>query len=1217
MTSQELLELLNTLKYSDNLLEILKSKGFAITDKTTDGDSILHVFISSRHFNQYSRYLDLLVKSGADTNAVNAQGISVLQQMWAAGANHRELSELLSDPNLEVSQVDDKKVSLCEKVFASSMSFKKEVVKLLVSHPKFDFEQKTSLGEPLLFLVNLEQYDCNDVLKILADHPKFNPNVVNAQGETLVTCVLRHNGYRDLETVTILTKHKDFEVNKLDKNGKNYLQECLVKRDYLAFVKLFINVGIKFEQSIIDLIVGDDCQNINKADALFEICCTAPHLMATTLRDGKSLLAVLFLKASCLIDYVKLATLCRAQPNGEAVLAAMAKEVIADFKDNKMTSYVLKEILKQFKLCGIAFDIDYILAVAVINDIYGVSFKEYPEADFYKVIQHIKAITPEDSPEQTAAVTKLKYEVFKSKFKLDCYEEEFLKEEESWLRNKLFGGNESNDISMFGHLFSLEGRVPVGAGLVTLTGSHCDVMGAFMLHLMSAYVGYCEKTNKYSDHLDAIKQVRNMTVKSFRYYGMTKFGGPYRDLVTYNTNMYASMLNDCRHASLEIFTGWPGHAIGLIIHGNSLTRANGGGCSTDATTEEYEITKPDQLTVEVLERLVCKNDEEGNKTFIQRDLHELLGLKLRNKKRGKFQTVGNCGFESKRIALLTKYELFLPADMAQEIYKDTLAFFESFYLAEFINRYKHAKFLPHLLMRLILTNSVVGKDLIAYFKTDEDLEIMQLELMMARFRLQFKNKSTDDFDKTLVSLGVAINTAFSPRTILLDKILTNQLKPTDLDNISTWPSNHLEFQGYHFMHLCVMNDDLALAAIVGAKFPLSVNGYDWEENEPLCYAKSAAMVELLVGLKADVKRKKYDNPLDFAIKAQRLDVVIALIKAGAVLSEYSVYYAASKGSEILNILLESFPNSLDTQTHNHRRPLHAAVAAGQRENVRTLIYYGGANPDQVDVNGISPAELAMRGGKLDIARDLIQNPLTLFRRPNRGDSVVDGLEDQSLKGMIFDLHAQREADRVCFEDFMKTDPGVIHENIDKLIIAIRFRSENAIRGFFIVHPNERVTTCSKHYSASPLADAILILPRKTAEEKQKRLAIIRLLLQTPGININDTIGTTEPLLFMATSMDDPEVLALFLADPKLDPNKQDNIGYTALHDAAERGHVKCVELLLADPRTDSTIKNEELLTADQVVKYGIEAKACKQMIQSHQSMSEPNKSSRLKSGSSL
>ena len=60
------------------------------------------------------------------------------------------------------------------------------------------------------------------------------------------------------------------------------------------------------------------------------------------------------------------------------------------------------------------------------------------------------------------------------------------------------------------------------------------------------------------------------------------------------------------------------------------------------------------------------------------------------------------------------------------------------------------------------------------------------------------------------------------------------------------------------------------------------------------------------------------------------------------------------------------------------------------------------------------------------------------------------------------------------------------------------------------------------------------------------------------------------------------VVALLLADKRVDPNMTDQDGFTALMHSAEEGHASVVELLLADKRVDPKMTNQKGDTAVQL-----------------------------------
>jgi ankyrin repeat protein len=369
----------------------------------------------------------------------------------------------------------------------------------------------------------------------------------------------------------------------------------------------------------------------------------------------------------------------------------------------------------------------------------------------------------------------------------------------------------------------------------------------------------------------------------------------------------------------------------------------------------------------------------------------------------------------------------------------------------------------------------------------------------------------------------------------------------------------------------------------------------------LCSVKSVEMIDVLIKAGARVTRTDYDNALDCAIQANRADMVSALLKHGAKTSEYSAYYAASRDPQILQSLMKHYPETVTKPTHNYSTSIHAAARTGKDENIRTLIYYGGANPNASDVNGITPLQLALKNGHQNTARLLIEYPGTLFKSPHRGESVIKMTKDEGIQKRIELKEQERKADLEYFETtFKNSNPGIIKEDIDYLIVALRINDVRAIRGCLLAYPNIKVVDSSNHYFTTPLGEAIQRLAGKKGEEYKKAFETIEILLKTPAIDINAVQLSTEPLLFWATSIGNVAVLELFLADPKLDLNKQDNMGYTALHDAVERGHLECVKRLLADERIDSTIVNNRGQTATELDSFRLDFRKCVAEVLKHQ-----------------
>lgn len=1234
MRSEKLLNILNNVKHKDEILTKLSEENFAVTDITEDGDSVLHVFAKSNHAKNgnFSYYIQSIMAAGADVNAVDKQGNSFLSYYLEQATPYdvdKTFDLLLKNKDFDINQTSGTGQTFFECIYHSRGYNLRNTFKMLIEHKKFNPNQKTSKHNSiLLHMLSEDVYQFREHIDEVIKNVKTNPNIKNNNGQTALTQILSDSQYKDMKLVTALINHEQCDINALDKEGNNYLQLAIISCQHQAtdIVALLIQKGIDVThknhegKSVFDLISENKANRsdyVNK-ELLLDILKLHPSSLLEKNSRRKTILGELLRSDDYTItsEFSILLGLCKNQKSSTELLKNIIADCFNDFRQNLVSSEVIESITQAIIDANIDIDVEYCFAITAIckpfqkERIYKNFRKLKPEINQNAVISHIENLTKEGSEERSRALSN----VFELDFPLDCFNDAMLACEEQYLRTKTTPGI-GTDSKMFGHLFSLSGSIPVNNRLITLTGASYFDTVPFMTHLMNAYVSHCETNRKHTEHLNAIRQVRNMTIKAMRFYFLSNFWGDYYPSMKSSKDSFMStMIADSKNSGVEILTGWSGHAINLIIKEDDFYRNNGGGCSTDATTEHYKISKVANLTEPVIAKLYSDSAQESNKTYIQRDLHDILGLIFDSMITGKFQTVGNCSLESMLIALKIKYRLFLPESIADELFTDTVRFFEQFYLEEYLSLYSNNPTLPHLLMRLIIQKLVpeenlelAGKLLKDHFTSAASQEIMQVEFMLKQWKLRIEGDSIEQFNMQLQSLGVVLNPQLNSHLQMLDHFLNDKVTAEDLEELRSWPLDKQTFQGYHLLHFAVMNNNLALASSLLQMFPKAVNQTNWFEQEPLCLVKSVEMVDILAKAGASMARTDYDNALDCAIIANRANVAAALLKHGAKPSKYSAYYAANKDPKILQSIIEFHPETMKKTTHNYSTPAHAAARGGHSENLRTLVYYGGANPAATDVNGITPLHLALRNGRDDTARLLIQYPGTLFNTPYRGDSVVSMTTDAEIKQMIEFKEQERKADLECFKQFKNSNPGIITEDVDYLIIAIRNNDIRAIRGCLLAYPNIKVVNYSNLYCTAPLTEAIQNLARNKKDKYEETFEIVQMLLKTPGIDINALMASSEPIMFMATSIGDVSALELFLADPKLDPNRQDNVGYTALHDAVERGHLNCVMRLLEDERVDSSIVNNNGETAADVKGFRHGVRECQEAVAQHQQRMQQNR----------
>ncbi|MGQ3887401.1 ankyrin repeat domain-containing protein [Legionella sp. CNM-1927-20] len=1227
MLSEKLLDLFNNTNQPSEILIKLREENFAATDLTEDGDSVLHVLAKSNHAknSDFSDYVQVLIQAGAPANAIDKQGNSFLIYYLKHESfyTNKTFDLLFENKEFDVNQQFNADLTLFELISNSNCYQVEDSLKKLIKHKDFNPNQKTSkYNSILLHMISENSYSYREYLYDVAKNIKTNPNIKNNYGQTALAQILSNDDYKDMKLISELINHEQFDVNTLDKDGNNYLQLAIIYCQYSVedIAALLIKKGIDVlhknseGKTVIDLIKENKANRSDYGNKvlLLSVLKLHPSLFFEKNSSGRTVLSELLRSSDFFIksEFKELLDLCKDQKENSEFLKHIISDCFNDFRQNQISESTLISLTKALIKANIDIDIEYCLASIAISkpfferdEIYTDLKKFNPKSDLNVIIGHVKNLTTENSDERLQA---LNY-VSELAFNLECFDETMLAWEEQYLAAKANSGL-IKDCKMFGHLFSLSGSIPINNNLTLLTGSTFSDTAPFLVHLMNAYVRDCEINGRYTAYHDAIKQVRNMTIKAVRFYFLSlPWGDYYPSIKSSKANLLSSVLADSKNSGAEIITGWLEHAVDLIFHQDDFYRNNGGGCSMDATTEHYKITKTQNLTEAVLDKLYHESNRESNKPYIQRDLHNILGLVFDSTIAGKFQTVGNCSLASMLIALKVKYRLFLPQEIADELFTDTISFFEQFYLEEFISRYVNNPVLPHLLMRLIVQKlmpeeklELTEKLLKNHFASEANQEIMQAEFMLHQWKQRIKGSSTEQFDKQIQSLGIALNPNMNRRLEILDHFLNDTVTVDNLNELSSWSLDKQTFQGYPLLHFAVVNNNLALASSLIQLFPQAVNQTNWFEQESLCLVKSVEMIELLIKAGASTARTNYDNALDYAIKADRVDLVEALLKHGAKTSEYSAYYAASRNPKILQLLMDFYPTVVTKPTHNYSTAIHAAARSGHNVNIHDLIYYAGANPDEADVNGVTPIQLALTQGHTATVRLLSEYPHTLFRPPNRGGSVAKMTKDDTLKQLIKSKKQERKADLAYFENFKNSNPGIIKEDVDYLIVALRLNDVRAIRGCLIAYPHIKVVNYSSFYCTAPLTEAIQKMAGKKGKEYEDAFEIVKMMLKTPSIDINALMATSEPILFMATSIGDVAVLELFLADPKLDPNRQDNVGYTALHDAVERGHLSCVKRLLQDERVDSTIVNNNNETALDLKSSKYLVQECQEEVARHQ-----------------
>lgn len=739
---------------------------------------------------------------------------------------------------------------------------------------------------------------------------------------------------------------------------------------------------------------------------------------------------------------------------------------------------------------------------------------------------------------------------------------------------------QDKSIKHLAHIYSLSGFVLFKNKLLKLTGNSSADSLVFISSLMNAFVSHCENSDKYKNFISNIQLVRNLTLRTMRYYYLINSDiNIYPSSTLGEHDVVSAMLGDIKKSVFEIPTGWPKHAMELIVDKDNLYRINTGDCSTDAVIEHYRITKPEGISENFLERLYQCSKKERNKLYIQETIHRILGLEFLKSIPAEFQTVGNCTFQSLLAGLKVKYRLiFQEEKTADWIYTETIDFFKTFYLKEYLSQHPNSPSTDQILLRLITqkllpTNQLenIEQLLNEYLSSDVSQEILYSELMIARWRLLFNYKSTEAFDSQMKSLNIDLNKKISKKLNLLNKILNKTLSQNELDNLSSDPI----IQGYTFLHFAVANNDLSLIPTLIKKFPDTLNQFNWYNLPPIALARSVSMIKTLVDLGACIEGTEGTIALERAIILNRTDLVKTLLENRAPSNSNCMYLAGKKDPQIFQLLADFYPELVQEPNKSYKLFLHSAACSGLIKNMELAIQYG-IKPNSKDINGETALQSALKNSRLDLAKKLIEYPGTLFQPPYRGDLVVNMTNNEDLRALMLSKNQERLSDVEYFEEFQeKLLTKKIKKNVDHLIYAIRINDIKAIRGCLVLNPELKVTSLSKLYQTSPLLEAITQSIGKQGESYELAIKVVEMLLKTPGVNINSLSSKSKPLIFSIVESGDLNLLNLVLSYEKLNLNLKDNEGYTALERAIMNNNLDLVERLLKDSRIEYPIISDK------------------------------------------
>lgn len=127
-------------------------------------------------------------------------------------------------------------------------------------------------------------------------------------------------------------------------------------------------------------------------------------------------------------------------------------------------------------------------------------------------------------------------------------------------------------------------------------------------------------------------------------------------------------------------TGWPGHAVEIILYKGYLIYANRGASSMKDRdpVEIYKISHPEKVTASLIKKLTFSNDPKA-RFFLERGLKKKLGLVLTHSLKMKGQYVGNCAWASPKAGFYGLLSLILKVENKCFTWDDASKFARTIY----------------------------------------------------------------------------------------------------------------------------------------------------------------------------------------------------------------------------------------------------------------------------------------------------------------------------------------------------------------------------------------------------------------------------------------------------------------------------------------------------------------------------------------------------------
>lgn len=1217
---EDILKILNTCLDSKAFLEELNSKGIPLSGKTEDGDTLLHVLFSAIIGYKHSEIANSLIfEKVVDINAVNKQGETCFDILVRSESCFiSTLGGMLIRAGLQYNRENQAANSPLHSLFQYRPVSWRDLADQILEQD-IDPNVLNDVGASYLDLLFKEHPYGWDVCALKLLRKKMNVEKTNSEQENDLMQLIR-NGKYGWQKIALecIEQMRDFRAKNAQ--GKTALHMC-IEFDHYGSNEVVGALIKKMEQQKIPtlpILIELSCSGLIQSDRFIE-------LLKIALENGSDLYT-LNMDGSLLIskifnydpeDY-------HIKYDRQSLIKTLFQTMNFDF----CKTIQGQSVLQRLNLPNVRDDaIVKIIAEAILKT------GNLARHELLEICR-----------KNNIGISCIVHDTLSKD--LEIMEPTFLAMEDSLIYGKETESNRGHrlnfDTKMLGHRFSLPGRVPSPVSEVAKEEGYVSLTGS--MHLNTSYE-ICQSIQHFIEEFSTEMGKRHLRLFQKLYFYYRK---AFRSRLIFDKYEFQNLrpkalellLKECQEDIAVIHTGYLLHAVTLIIvKGSILYRCNKGGCNFGKdVVEKYKITRPGGLTAELLEKLMKEDSSEKNKSFIHRDIHEILGLELIAVIKGTLQTVGNCCWASKKTGAralihhldgeldaldeldeqhkIEKKEKSDSTKSAEPLFKALVHFDKRFYFQRYVEKYRDTPTFPYMLRRILCTHFdpksekdiAFGTKIIRILKTLPNFTEGTVEFLIKYWTLG-QNVSTGEkekekqkqFSEFMRIFGIDLKDLppeCPPIAFLFKAVIDNDIKRVDEILRSGIKPEAYVYLGWTPLHIAVANDSTEMTELLIQFEPKWAKSKNTLSRSPLFYVKNVTVATRLMalGCSPDETVDHFETPLNSAALKGSLALVQCFVEAGATFNEETLHSAARSGCvETGAYLLKMDPKLLTTRDYDYYLPIHTAAELGHQGFVLLLLQHGSPTSTP-DVNGNTPMHLAARYEKEPVLQMLTELPTCRLGAKNHQNKTLlafslhksDRKWQQDIERAI---QAQEQAMRHYESAFLPDRRMALLKTPEQTLYgAIRVGDFKAARGCLSKFPTLNINAIPDPFANDVLQEAVTL----------HRNDIFDLLIKIPSIDVNSKNGIEERPLHCAIASRNLYALKVLLAHPKVRVNEPEDMGYTALHYAAERGFTEGVQLLLSHPDIDSTIQSNNGERADEMVKTYFSFNEIKDLIQAHQ-----------------